>query len=68
METTRKSLELTIGVAGIERPGEDQAWRFDAVNQCGERWTVEHPDYYQAVVMLAGLVGFDLYEWTASMP
>lgn len=62
LATMREALGLSIGTVQVERPGEDPAWRIDAVNQCGERWAAEHPDFYRAAVMLAELIGFELEE------
>lgn len=62
LETVRRSLGLSLSTYLFQRPGIGDAWRIDATNQCGERWSVEHEDYYSAAVMLAELVGFDLEE------
>ncbi|HYE63783.1 MAG TPA: hypothetical protein VD997_17460 [Phycisphaerales bacterium] len=62
LATLREHHQLSIGVVGIEYPGVGQVWRIDASNAAGERWTVEHADYYSACVALAELVGFDLEE------
>lgn len=60
LETIRKSLQLHIGEVRYTYQDGRQVWRLSATSNAGEIWIGEDEDYYQAAVLLAECVGFDV--------
>jgi hypothetical protein len=53
---------LGLAYHAWERPGSGgTVWRIEAVGP-PHRYTVEHPDYAEAALLLAELVGFDVMD------
>jgi len=60
LDTIRKSMRLGIGEIHYCYESGRLVWRLTATATDGQKWTGEHEDYYQAALLLAELVGFDV--------
>jgi hypothetical protein len=61
LDELRRAYAVSIGECSVVRPDTGQVWRVQAVSADGrERWAAEHDDHYQAVCLLATMMGFDL--------
>lgn len=60
LETMRKSLHLHVGEVRYRHQDGREVWRISATSNTGETWIGEHEDYYQAAILLAETVGFEL--------
>jgi hypothetical protein len=60
LDAIRRTLRLPVVAAQIVRGGE-LVWRVEAAN-LPHRYVAEHPDYAEAALWLAELVGFDVMD------
>ena len=61
LDELRRTHAVSIGECSVLRPDAGQVWRVEAISaDSRQRWAAEHDDYYQAVCLLAALMGFDL--------
>jgi hypothetical protein len=60
LDAVRNAFQVSVGEVQYVTPEGERLWQVSAVNNQGERWIAAAPDHYDAVVLLAQMMGFEL--------